>query len=49
MKEHVGVCHLCKKDVFCLDGFLNGLLDDEGRLICLECSTIDKGNLDCPP
>lgn len=38
MREHVGVCHVCKKDIYCIDGFLNGVIDDEGQLTCLECS-----------
>jgi hypothetical protein len=48
MKEHVGVCHMCNKDIYCLDGFLIGITDNEGRLVCLECSHIDKGNLNDP-
>lgn len=38
MKELVGICHICKKDVYCLDGFLNGIIDDEGQLTCLACT-----------
>jgi hypothetical protein len=44
MKEHVGLCHMCNKDIFCLDGFLNGMVDDEGRLTCFDCSNLKKGN-----
>ncbi len=38
MKEHVGVCCLCGKDVYCLDGFLNGIVEAGGQLTCMECS-----------
>lgn len=37
MKELVGTCHVCEKEVYCLDGFLNGVVNDEGVLICFEC------------
>ena len=38
MKELVGQCHICNKDVYCLDGFLNGVIDDKGKLVCMECA-----------
>lgn len=38
MKEHVGVCYKCGKDVYCLDGFLNGIVEDDGQLTCMVCS-----------
>jgi hypothetical protein len=41
--EHVGVCHRCNKDIYCLNGFLNGIIDDEGRLTCLDCSHKEQG------
>jgi hypothetical protein len=44
MQEHVGSCHMCDKDIFCLDGFLDGMLDEEGRLTCFECSNIENDN-----
>lgn len=46
MKEHVGICQMCNKDVYCLDGFLNGIIDDEGRLTCLECLHKEKEEKD---
>ena len=38
MKEHVGLCQVCKKDVYCMDGFLDGYVDEDGKLICTDCS-----------
>ncbi|WP_424237486.1 hypothetical protein [Bhargavaea ginsengi] len=49
MRELVGTCESCGKDVFCLDGFLNGV-SEAGRLECFECAEAgpvhpqDKGN-----
>ncbi|MFS0635579.1 hypothetical protein AB1K84_06715 [Mesobacillus foraminis] len=37
MKELVGECIQCGKEVFCLDGFLNGSVDDQQQLLCFEC------------
>lgn len=51
MRELVGTCESCGKDVFCLDGFLNGV-SEAGRLECFECADVveesvhpqDQGN-----
>lgn len=37
VKELVGVCHTCRKDVFCLDGFLNGVYSDNKEIYCFAC------------
>ncbi|WP_269431507.1 hypothetical protein [Domibacillus indicus] len=37
MNEFVGSCVLCGKDVYCQDGFLNGV-KEEGGLHCFECA-----------
>lgn len=37
MRELVGTCESCGKDVFCLNGFLNGV-SEAGRLQCFECA-----------
>ncbi|MBO8155696.1 MAG: hypothetical protein H0Z32_04490 [Bacillaceae bacterium] len=37
MKEWVGVCQICGKEIYCLNGFLDGV-NDEGRLLCFSCS-----------
>ncbi|WP_264191537.1 hypothetical protein [Metabacillus litoralis] len=36
MVEKVGVCIKCKKTVYCIDGFLNGVVND-GMVNCFEC------------
>ncbi|MCZ8495440.1 MULTISPECIES: hypothetical protein [Priestia] len=36
MKEYVGICTVCQKNVYCLEGFLNGVVV-EGKLVCFAC------------
>ncbi|WP_169823963.1 hypothetical protein [Bacillus marinisedimentorum] len=38
MKEFVGKCDQCGKDIYCLEGFLNGVKDDSGKLLCFSCA-----------
>ncbi len=35
--EWIGSCCSCGKAVYCRDGFLDGVLDDEQRLFCHSC------------
>ncbi|SFT07345.1 hypothetical protein SAMN05428962_4173 [Paenibacillus sp. BC26] len=42
MQELVGQCEQCKKDIFCKDGFLQGLILDDGKLVCLDCSNREE-------
>lgn len=37
MNELVGQCSICGKDIFCLDGFFNGTIQEEGNIICFDC------------
>jgi hypothetical protein len=37
MQELVGKCKSCGKDIYCLDGFLNGIHNDDQHLICFDC------------
>lgn len=37
MKELVGMCKNCNKDIFCLDGFFNGVLTEDKEIFCFEC------------
>jgi hypothetical protein len=37
MKELIGSCLSCSKEVFCLDGFFNGVHTDQNELYCFEC------------
>ncbi len=36
MKELVGTCTICQKEIYCLDGFLNGIFQNE-KLYCFNC------------
>lgn len=42
MQEEVGYCQMCGKMILCLDGFLNGIIDSDGKLTCFSC---DESNL----
>jgi len=37
MVEKVGICIECRKTIYCIDGFLNGELNDQTELICFQC------------
>ncbi|MET1032195.1 hypothetical protein [Domibacillus tundrae] len=41
MKELIGQCAACGKDVYCLDGFLNGVKAEE-ELLCFDCADGDQ-------
>ncbi|MFC6603086.1 hypothetical protein ACFQDF_18690 [Ectobacillus funiculus] len=34
MKELVGTCKCCKKNIYCMAGFLNGVILKQGELLC---------------
>lgn len=44
MIEEVGKCVNCSKIVYCTDGFLNGIIEENGSLLCFECSKRDEVN-----
>lgn len=37
MKELVGYCSTCSKEIYCLDGFFNGVQSDDRKMYCFEC------------
>jgi hypothetical protein len=37
MRELVGSCQQCGKEIFCLDGFLNGVNTRDGKVLCFDC------------
>lgn len=37
MKEKVSICKRCGKVLYCLDGFFNGVIKDDGSACCFEC------------
>ncbi|WP_285880104.1 hypothetical protein [Domibacillus indicus] len=41
LKEWVGQCIVCGKDIYCLDGFLNGV-KEQGELFCFDCEGQDE-------
>lgn len=44
MNEFVGKCIECEKDIYCLDGFINGIVEEKGNIICFDCNE-DKKNM----
>ncbi|WP_164545694.1 hypothetical protein [Paenibacillus albus] len=38
MRELVGQCQQCGNAVYCDDGFLNGMILENGALICSDCA-----------
>ncbi|WP_459994017.1 hypothetical protein [Priestia megaterium] len=30
MEEFIGSCTICKKEIYCINGFLNGLIQPDG-------------------
>ncbi|WHX99044.1 hypothetical protein [Neobacillus sp. DY30] len=42
MKELVGHCITCSKEIFCLEGFFNGVLADDRKMYCYECYESNK-------
>jgi hypothetical protein len=38
MKELVGSCYECGKNLYCLDGFFHGVYTDEQQTLCYDCS-----------
>ncbi|WP_419956304.1 hypothetical protein ACN6MT_14330 [Neobacillus niacini] len=37
MKELIGHCTTCDKEIYCLDGFFNGVQSDDRKIYCFEC------------
>lgn len=44
MKELVGSCQVCGKEIFCMDGFLNGVHTKDGLVLCFECESKEEGS-----
>jgi hypothetical protein len=38
MQELVGHCKECSKEIYCKDGFLEGIVLEDKSLVCLDCS-----------
>lgn len=41
MKELVGNCCECQKEIYCLDGFLNGVVEAK-KVYCFDCYEAKK-------
>lgn len=37
MKEWIGICQICGKDIHCEDGFFNGIVLPGHEYRCFEC------------
>jgi hypothetical protein len=46
MLELVGHCNKCKKQIFCNDGFINGVVLEDKSLICFDCSDQEQEQSD---
>jgi hypothetical protein len=42
MRELVGNCIKCGKEIFCLDGFFNGVLLKGNTIYCFDCVKKDS-------
>ena len=37
MRELVEMCSKCGKELFCMDGFFNGVHTDDQKILCYDC------------
>ncbi|MFC5629018.1 hypothetical protein ACFPTR_09045 [Aliibacillus thermotolerans] len=42
MQEYVGTCEQCHRPIYCMDGFLDGVVTDEQTLYCNSCAEQDR-------
>lgn len=42
MFEKVGTCSSCGEEICCENGFLNGVVTGEGKLLCFKCTEKDE-------
>lgn len=38
-KEFVGICGVCEKNIYCHNGFLEGIVQEDHTLICFSCQS----------
>ncbi|GIO23613.1 hypothetical protein [Oceanobacillus sp. J11TS1] len=41
-KEFVGTCASCRKQIYCNNGFLEGIIQENHTLICFSCQDKTK-------
>jgi hypothetical protein len=46
MQELIGQCDVCKKELYCMDGFFQGEMDSTGKLFCYSCYIEEKKESD---
>ncbi|SFK54042.1 hypothetical protein SAMN04487936_1177 [Halobacillus dabanensis] len=46
MKEKVGYCTICGKELFCENGFLNAILENDHTLVCFPCEERKKKDVE---
>jgi hypothetical protein len=42
MQEFVGHCKVCSKEIYCKDGFLDGIILQDKSLVCFDCTNEEK-------
>jgi hypothetical protein len=47
MQELVGHCKECGKEIYCRDGFLDGIVLEDKSLICFDCNDAEKEDWPC--
>ena len=43
MRELVGYCKACGREVYCNDGFFTGIVLEDKTIVCFDCADEDKG------
>ena len=46
MKELVNTCSKCGKELYCIDGFFNGVHTEDQQAFCFECAEHKKKSAD---
>ncbi|MBM7692591.1 hypothetical protein JOC77_002021 [Peribacillus deserti] len=39
--ELAGICSVCGKEIYCRDGFLDGVIDQKSGLLCYACTDLE--------
>ncbi|GAB7388132.1 hypothetical protein BSNK01_19690 [Bacillaceae bacterium] len=42
MIEFIGNCAACGAEIYCRDGFLDGIVNEEGKAYCFGCAAGDE-------
>jgi hypothetical protein len=44
LRELVGECQECKKEIYCENGFFNGIVKEDGKITCFDCEEKKEKN-----